>query len=849
MIQDKIYNYFERNENLKVLFIFDQMDAIASELRSLPWRKGFSYIEFDGSWFKTKYALENEWQDNKVILVFKSISPLASSAEAINFPLLDVLCANMEYKNDDFAAFMQQHNIPEKFNNFVRKHIDELQLEKFNKVLEPYYNADNFSIDLAYRGLISGYLGEKQLLDWDNIIIKLFTLSLVNEKKKCNNFFLSIDKKNDISTALQNAFISYFGVKYNLNVGEKLKEPAESFMYNAITQLLTDNEGDNYKKYKINDSIKLDRINMLFEKAKHLSKTKSEQFFEALNTLSKGIKVKEIIKTYGIDANYFFVPAELCWEIINKVFSKQIVAKPEKAGDKFRELLIKQENNEDIYNVLNYGLNVAGYYDKANSISSLKLNTPNDYVRKYIAEFYILDTFYRKSIEEYHKISDTIPIMPHIEKIKKQLDTDYAKLCNIINIEWLTCLQEKGGGLNALDIISKQQDFYDSVKTIQTKLVVIISDALRYEVAVELMQYLAKERNVATLDAAIATLPTETKFCKPALLPHHRIWLYENGVEMDMAVDDKILNTINKRSEHIALYRQNAICVDYVNVANDTIDSNRELFKRPLVYIFHNTIDERGHSNNPMEVVEACSKAVKELAELIRRLHATYNVANVVLTSDHGFLYNDINFEEKDKQTVAEDTLEKKSRYYLTKSAETIQGIIKFPLQEVSGMNNDIYVAVPEGTNRLAAQGGGYIFTHGGASLQELIIPVIHSKIKKVNNKQKVGVVLVTRNLSMVSSRLKFKIMQSESVDMDTLERTVTCAVYDNDVAVTAEKIIHLKSTDAENFNNRIYDVDLTINKSTGANIMQLHISDIDDPLNPLIKETVINNTLIGQDF
>lgn len=49
MIQDKIYSYFERNENLKVLFVFDPMDAIASELRPLSWHDGVRFIEFDGA--------------------------------------------------------------------------------------------------------------------------------------------------------------------------------------------------------------------------------------------------------------------------------------------------------------------------------------------------------------------------------------------------------------------------------------------------------------------------------------------------------------------------------------------------------------------------------------------------------------------------------------------------------------------------------------------------------------------------------------------------------------------------------------------------------------------------------
>ena len=89
---------------------------------------------------------------------------------------------------------------------------------------------------------------------------------------------------------------------------------------------------------------------------------------------------------------------------------------------------------------------------------------------------------------------------------------------------------------------------------------IIISDALRYEVAAELMQYLGREKHIATLDAALAMLPTETKFCKPALLPHRSIWLYKNDTEMDLAVDDKILNTLEKRSAHVALYRESAVC-------------------------------------------------------------------------------------------------------------------------------------------------------------------------------------------------------------------------------------------------------------------------------------------------
>ena len=229
MIQNKIYNYFERNEKLKVLFIFDPMDAIASELHAVSWRDGFRFIEFDGAWFKTKHALENEWKEDKVILIFKQASPFTSTISMLKFPLLDVLCANMEYKSDDYAAFIQQNHIPQSCHDFIRKHIDELQLEKFNRILSPYYNTENFDKSLACRGLISGYLGENQLLDWDSIIIRMFLLSSPGEEKKKITFYRSIERNVDIYATLQNVLESYFGGSYNPNSEEKIKEIAESF--------------------------------------------------------------------------------------------------------------------------------------------------------------------------------------------------------------------------------------------------------------------------------------------------------------------------------------------------------------------------------------------------------------------------------------------------------------------------------------------------------------------------------------------------------------------------------------------------------------------------------------------
>ena len=73
MIQDKIYTYFDGNDALRVLFIFDQVQQIESELSSCVWKDGYHYEVFDGRWFTTKYKIEHDWTGLRVILLFPNM--------------------------------------------------------------------------------------------------------------------------------------------------------------------------------------------------------------------------------------------------------------------------------------------------------------------------------------------------------------------------------------------------------------------------------------------------------------------------------------------------------------------------------------------------------------------------------------------------------------------------------------------------------------------------------------------------------------------------------------------------------------------------------------------------------
>ena len=735
MVQDKIYQYFERDPELKVLFIFNN-EFLAAELAGVEWRTGYRYVDFKGDWFTVKYYLDNDWQYDKVILMMHQPSPLQVKSLQATFPLMDLLVANMEYHSQDYAAFIQQNGLPDtdkKMVRFIEKNIQQLQSDKMQKLFAPYYQDKSITTDKFVRGFLSSYMGQQRILDWDAIIVRLLLMGRDSERQKQTDFFIKMRGSKDISEALKQKLTDIFGFAYDENTEAKVGSIVKVLKYNAIVQNLVPVDADNYKQNRINDSLALQQMNRILELA--LSQEKSAKaLMELFDELGTDIRDEELIRWYGTEANFYFVPEALCLPIIKTLLEKKIETEPEIVTNRVEDLLLKNNDHGVMAQVMDYALLVARFYQKALSLGSLTLNTPDEYVMRYQEDYYVVDQLYRQAEELYFKIDPSCELFTTIQQTKGNLDQNYAKLCNRMNLEWTRCIKD-AGGMQEVHLL-RQYDFYDErIKPIQKKVVVIVSDALRYEVAQELIGELAKSRHVATLKPALAMLPTETKYCKPSLLPHNELKLYGQGDKQDMAVDNHILDTTEKRSDHLQRYRDGAICVPFETVAEYNQDKNREIFKHSLVYIFHDVIDKTGHDGNAKQVTQACREAINELGTMIPKIHASYNVTEVYVTSDHGFLFNDIVFAEKDKHKIEEETLERSSRYYLTNSEKEVNGIIKFPLDEVSALVNvgDVFVAVPQGTNRLAAPSGGYMFTHGGAAMQEIIIPVITSRQERAD--------------------------------------------------------------------------------------------------------------------
>ena len=844
MVKERIAQYFERNPQLHVLFIFDRLDTIASELAGETWPDDYVYKVFDGTWFSTKYHIEHTWKDKKVVLLFPHEMYPANEEKMLQFPLLDLFCANAEYKEDDYEAYIQQYHLPKTVSAYVKRHIGELQTNKLQHLLAPYQTRDAFSEDVCNRAFLTAYLGERQLMDWDSIIARMFILDLPTEEKKRNDFYYKVNHNNDAYKAVQQRLVQLFNIEYEPNSPQRMRKVAECLKYNTITQLLALSPADNYKHYKITDPIQIELINKLYENAIHSNV--SEKFLSAIASLGEYIKENTLIELYGSQANYFYMTEPLCWPILKELISNTLIADPTATYERTRNLTLKFSAESPVQPVIQFLSQAAMFYTTMRSTGSLRLNTPDDYIDRYTTLYYKLDTYYRKTLEAYHQLLTMgTPLMQEIEESKTAVDKDYATICNQINLEWLICVDEKGGGLlNTRQ--PKQDQFYEVNLSGQTKEVVVVCDAFRYEVAMELMQVLKKENVKTSLTTMIANLPTETKYCKTALLPHTTLTLSDN----DMLVDGKALSSTEQRTAHLEQYKPGGRCIDYVELMNMGSQAQRDLFKSPLVYIFYNTIDEASHSQSPFEVIRACRIAIEQLTLLIRRLHSSWSVSHVYLTADHGFIYNDMKIEEKDKHSITEETIEQKTRYYLTYSDGKVTGISKYPLDKVSAMTSDkpILVAVPTGTNRFAAP-GGYNFAHGGATLQELLIPVIHSAPVREGKTEKVGVLLLNTQVEMISSMLKFQLVQRESISNTRKQRIVLCGIFDGDQLVCTPQEVTLDCPYPEVCPTRLFDVELNVNKPVRGHLLELRIWDKEDELNPLITQTIRNNTLIDRVF
>ncbi len=297
------------------------------------------------------------------------------------------------------------------------------------------------------------------------------------------------------------------------------------------------------------------------------------------------------------------------------------------------------------------------------------------------------------------------------------------------------------------------------------KVFVIISDALRFEVARELADSLNSETRGSTdISYLQGVLPSTTKFGMASLMPYKTINLDISG---KLRVDGIDISNMNSKNKLLGNYISNSLAISWNDLNSLPRDEARKKLKnKRLIYIFHNTIDAYAEDiKKEIKVFNAVKSAIGEIKNAIKYICNTLNGTKIIVIADHGFLYKRSKIDESEKLKLEEDSyVESSRRYLLSKQRAKQDGVISVNMDYLIDNEEKYYAIIPNGILRFKTPGGGINYVHGGTSLQEIVIPLIEYRhIKKsaakeedINRPAKIELMISDRKITNNSFIIKF---------------------------------------------------------------------------------------------
>ena len=360
--------------------------------------------------------------------------------------------------------------------------------------------------------------------------------------------------------------------------------------------------------------------------------------------------------------------------------------------------------------------------------------------KEYTDEYYKMDTYYRLFHKSYGESLKAFnpnlhDLFSHVMEKVEGLYTNW--FLGQLGGNWASVCAEELAQYGKILEIPQQTDFYRSkVKNSDSRVFVIISDALRYEVAATLTEQLRREtQSKVELNSMQGIFPTITKFGMAALLPHEQLSAEQHGDIIKVLADGQSTDS-NYRDKVLKAANPNSIAVKYNDIITAKRADRSAMVKgQEVVYIYHDTIDEASHTADTM-VFPACDDAIVELKNLVRIIVNDFGATNIIITSDHGFLYTYSPLKEDDK--IDKSGFVNRIVEYGRRFAIMMKGDDPDYLQKVEFLEDatEYDAFAPMGNVRIKMNGGGLNFVHGGTSLQEMVVPVIEYHYLRNNSKE-----------------------------------------------------------------------------------------------------------------
>lgn len=512
------------------------------------------------------------------------------------------------------------------------------------------------------------------------------------------------------------------------------------------------------------------------------SRQYGDMYKEWANQLQAELGIKQILQECGIE-ELIAIETFPCVDMVIAQYLQIEVVNGTMTVDKI-ESIVDERENRLFFAVAEHTLKALlearrTLEDIDQKMNGLIINSPEEGFGLYINELYSIDLNYRHYIRE---VSDAECKPEFLSKITEMVQRAYTNsyLMQLAN-KWQPIVD--GMGNWSIERYIPQRRFYDfyvlPYVLKKNKLFVIISDALRYETMVELQLRINRvNRMESTMkDPMLSTQPSYTQLGMAALLPNREL-SYEKNADVVFA---------DGMSTQGTEARKKVLCnrvIHSLAIRSDeflSISSPKIYFKDfDLIYIYSNVIDKVGDNKdtegNVFKATENEFDNILKIVELIRN----GNGSNILITADHGYLYQNEQLDESDFTDfkVMGNIITDARRFVIGSNLQPSPAVKTWNSEDV-GLKAGLQVQIAKGMNRIRKQGSGCRFVHGGSMLQEVVVPVLHVNIKKTADISQVDIDILNKRAKLTTNTQTISFFQIEAVTEKIKEITLRIGFYD----------------------------------------------------------------------
>ncbi|WP_035236107.1 BREX-1 system phosphatase PglZ type A [Desulfobacter vibrioformis] len=696
----------------RIIFWYDAKKELRDDFEALSL-PGIEKIELANNEYGLKYKILREQPEQKFLLYREGPQP----ADLDNW-LLDVQLAHGEFRTDQVAIWLSELALGLEFTDVVHTHAEFFTAIKRKDALKKLLKRDDTAGQIRLKMLAVCTVTEPRM---DAVVENLLQELAEGREEK-----IKLVGRCGLDSFLWEQMVRCYGYRCD-------KPGVRDFaieLFKSCYALGTDGQ------------VKLTGDALVF-----LKRWKdSRQFEGSFETLSKecaevlGIEQDLAKRDFRqlIELDYFcLIDQKIISDLVKAVASRTVGSSDVSSWVRRRRQGHWYREYRHLYEAVDH----AARFIQTLGEARLTMDSLAEGVQRYSRFWYQLDQLYRKFC--FHvRMSGQASLMG---TLTEQIENLYTNNFLLKLGDRFQIFVDAATKWEAFPVRKQSQFFSTYVQPFLhkgNKVCVIISDAMRYEIADEFMGLIRQEdRYHAELEPALSMLPSYTQLGMAALLPGKVLIISDNEtgtVMVDGQSSQGLANRI-KILGQAAKFRATACKANALMEMKG--DNCRALVRdHDVLYVYHNRIDDTGDKRESEErVFEAVEETLHELIRLVKKLNNA-NLYNFIVTADHGFIYQNRAIDDSDFSGVdvgGDQILFRDRRFVLGKGLAEVSGLHKFTPDQL-GLAGDVEVQIPRSINRLRLKGSGSRFVHGGACLQEVVIPIL-----KINKKRQSDITCV----------------------------------------------------------------------------------------------------------